>query len=129
MVLFFRSSPCANEFAHTPPLPASPASTARLNEFAHTCPHCFATTFHFTATRPPPSTRAVLEESGSACDLAKSAFDDAIAELDTLSEDSYKDATLIMQLLRDNLTLWTSDAGGGEAPSGDGGDGTQVEDM
>jgi len=38
------------------------------------------------------------------------AFDDAIAELDTLSEDSYKDSTLIMQLLRDNLTLWTSDA-------------------
>lgn len=31
------------------------------------------------------------------------------AELDTLSEDSYKDSTLIMQLLRDNLTLWTSD--------------------
>ncbi|KAJ2496204.1 hypothetical protein GGI11_008263, partial [Coemansia sp. RSA 2049] len=23
--------------------------------------------------------------------------------------DSYKDSTLIMQLLRDNLTLWTSD--------------------
>lgn len=36
------------------------------------------------------------------------AFDDAIAELDTLNEDSYKDSTLIMQLLRDNLTLWTS---------------------
>ena len=35
--------------------------------------------------------------------------DDAIAELDTLSEESYKDSTLIMQLLRDNLTLWTSD--------------------
>ncbi|CAL1265369.1 unnamed protein product [Larinioides sclopetarius] len=34
---------------------------------------------------------------------------DAIAELDTLSEESYKDSTLIMQLLRDNLTLWTSD--------------------
>ncbi|KAH3683560.1 hypothetical protein WICPIJ_005468, partial [Wickerhamomyces pijperi] len=28
---------------------------------------------------------------------------------DTLSEESYKDSTLIMQLLRDNLTLWTSD--------------------
>jgi len=25
-----------------------------------------------------------------------------------LSEESYKDSTLIMQLLRDNLTLWTS---------------------
>ena len=37
------------------------------------------------------------------------AFDDAIAELDTLNEESYKDSTLIMQLLRDNLTLWTSD--------------------
>lgn len=44
-----------------------------------------------------------------ACELAKSAFDDAIAELDSLPEDSYKDSTLIMQLLRDNLTLWTSD--------------------
>ena len=44
-----------------------------------------------------------------ACELAKRAFDDAIAELDNLKEDSYKDSTLIMQLLRDNLTLWTSD--------------------
>merc|ERR1712087_1028104 len=44
-----------------------------------------------------------------ACTLAKQAFDDAIAELDTLDEESYKDSTLIMQLLRDNLTLWTSD--------------------
>nr|GEW97820.1 14-3-3-like protein GF14 iota [Tanacetum cinerariifolium] len=44
-----------------------------------------------------------------ACHLAKQAFDEAIAELDSLSEESYKDSTLIMQLLRDNLTLWTSD--------------------
>jgi len=49
-----------------------------------------------------------------ACDLAKKAFDDAIAELDSLPEDSYKDSTLIMQLLRDNLTLWTSDQPGEE---------------
>ncbi|XP_051972291.1 14-3-3 protein gamma-like [Xyrauchen texanus] len=44
-----------------------------------------------------------------ACQLAKEAFDDAIVHLDNLNEDSYKDSTLIMQLLRDNLTLWTSD--------------------
>ncbi|KAL5572557.1 hypothetical protein UlMin_022154 [Ulmus minor] len=37
------------------------------------------------------------------------AFQTSDAHLDTLSEESYKDNTLIMQLLRDNLTLWTSD--------------------
>jgi len=51
----------------------------------------------------------ILNSPDRACQLAKQAFDDAIAELDTLTEDSYKDSTLIMQLLRDNLTLWTSD--------------------
>lgn len=53
--------------------------------------------------------------------LSFQAFDDAIAELDTLNEDSYKDSTLIMQLLRDNLTLWTSDTqgDGDEPPAGD----------
>ncbi|KAK5862911.1 hypothetical protein PBY51_018261 [Eleginops maclovinus] len=51
----------------------------------------------------------ILGSPEEACKLAKEAFDQAIAELDTLAEDSYKDSTLIMQLLRDNLTLWTSD--------------------
>eukprot|EP00210_Caulerpa_lentillifera_P008369 g7981.t1 len=51
----------------------------------------------------------ILNSPEVACHLAKQAFDDAIAELDTLGEESYKDSTLIMQLLRDNLTLWTSD--------------------
>lgn len=50
-------------------------------------------------------------DSQKACELAKKAFDSAISELDTLSDDKYKDSTLIMQLLRDNLTLWTADNG------------------
>ncbi|XP_061904966.1 14-3-3 protein epsilon-like [Entelurus aequoreus] len=54
----------------------------------------------------------ILNSPDRACRLAKEAFDSAIAELDTLSEESYKDSTLIMQLLRDNLTLWTSDVQG-----------------
>uniref|UniRef100_A0A671U3P1 14-3-3 protein epsilon n=1 Tax=Sparus aurata TaxID=8175 RepID=A0A671U3P1_SPAAU len=56
----------------------------------------------------------ILNSPDRACRLAKSAFDEAITELDSLSEDSYKDSTLIMQLLRDNLTLWTSDMQGEE---------------
>nr|ACU19187.1 unknown [Glycine max] len=51
----------------------------------------------------------ILNSPERACHLAKQAFDEAIFELDTLSEEFYKDSTLIMQLLRDNLTLWTFD--------------------
>lgn len=51
----------------------------------------------------------ILNMPQEACTLAKTAFDDAISELDSLQEEQYKDATLIMQLIRDNLTLWTSD--------------------
>merc|ERR1712013_362899 len=56
----------------------------------------------------------VLSNPDEACKMARTAFEDAIAELDNVSEDSYKDSTLIMQLLRDNLTLWTSDQEPGE---------------
>jgi len=60
----------------------------------------------------------ILNSPEKACQLAKTAFDQAIAELDTLDEDSCKDSTLIMQLLRDNLTLWTSDTqADGEEPA------------
>merc|ERR1712176_486725 len=58
----------------------------------------------------------VLQQPDDACKMARTAFEDAIAELDNVAEDSYKDSTLIMQLLRDNLTLWTSDQEGGGEP-------------
>ncbi|KAK2166238.1 hypothetical protein LSH36_40g03006 [Paralvinella palmiformis] len=61
----------------------------------------------------------ICNAPNKACELAKQAFDDAISELDNLSEDTYKDSTLIMQLLRDNLTLWTSDTQA-EEQEGDG---------
>lgn len=51
----------------------------------------------------------ILNNPDKACDLAKHAFDKAVADLDSLQENDYKDATLILQLLRDNLTLWTTD--------------------
>mmetsp|Transcript_25464 Transcript_25464/g.37617 ORF Transcript_25464/g.37617 Transcript_25464/m.37617 type:complete len:247 (-) Transcript_25464:401-1141(-) len=59
----------------------------------------------------------ILNNPDKACQIAKTAFDVAIAELDTLNEESYKDSTLIMQLLRDNLTLWTSDQTGDSEPT------------
>eukprot|EP00921_Rhytidocystis_pertsovi_P021649 GHVQ01034569.1.p1 GENE.GHVQ01034569.1~~GHVQ01034569.1.p1 ORF type:complete len:254 (-),score=58.49 GHVQ01034569.1:292-1053(-) len=52
----------------------------------------------------------IMNHPEMACSMAQKAFDEAISELDSVSEESYKDSTLIMQLLRDNLTLWTSDA-------------------
>merc|ERR1712039_999207 len=54
----------------------------------------------------------VREDPEGACKMAREAFEEAIAELDNVAEESYKDSTLIMQLLRDNLTLWTSDEAG-----------------
>jgi hypothetical protein len=51
----------------------------------------------------------ILKQPEKACELAKKSFDAAIEKLDTLNDASYKDSTLIMQLLRDNLTLWTSE--------------------
>lgn len=56
----------------------------------------------------------ILNDKDEACKMAKEAFDEAIAKLDKLAETDYKDSTLIMQLLRDNLTLWTSQEGGEE---------------
>lgn len=67
----------------------------------------------------------ILNEPEKACALAKQSFDDAVAKLDLLDEASYKDSTLIMQLLRDNLTLWTQPVPG---PQGGGKD-MAVEDV
>ena len=40
----------------------------------------------------------VLKDRKAACELARSAFDHAIAKLDDLDESSYKDTTLLMQV-------------------------------
>jgi len=58
----------------------------------------------------------ILNSPDKACSLAKEAFDEAISELEKLQDNDCKDSTLIMQLLRDNLTLWTSDT---QAENGD----------
>mmetsp|Transcript_95044 Transcript_95044/g.295867 ORF Transcript_95044/g.295867 Transcript_95044/m.295867 type:complete len:256 (-) Transcript_95044:41-808(-) len=72
----------------------------------------------------------VYSSPETACMLAKSAFDDAMSVMDNLDEDQFKDSAQIMQLLRDNLSLWTcdmqQDAGDGKGPEQDG---TNIEEL
>eukprot|EP00657_Telonema_sp_P-1_P001280 TRINITY_DN1295_c0_g1_i1.p1 TRINITY_DN1295_c0_g1~~TRINITY_DN1295_c0_g1_i1.p1 ORF type:complete len:266 (-),score=79.12 TRINITY_DN1295_c0_g1_i1:253-1050(-) len=65
----------------------------------------------------------ICELKEEASQLAKQAFDTAIDHLDTLGDDEYKDSTLIMQLLKDNLSLWSNDDGENDP------DDLQVEDV
>jgi len=51
----------------------------------------------------------ICEQKVEASELAQAAFDNAIELLDGLDEEAYRDSTLIMQLLKDNLSLWAGD--------------------
>merc|ERR1711865_214565 len=82
------------------------AMTAAAKELAVTHPIRLGLALNFSVFH-----YEVLGNPEEACKMARTAFEDAIAELDNVAEDSYKDSTLIMQLLRDNLTLWTSEDG------------------
>ncbi len=65
--------------------------------------------FYYEILNNPDKVCLSIDIEQQACELAKHAFDSAVADLDSLQENDYKDATLILQLLRDNLTLWTTD--------------------
>jgi len=52
----------------------------------------------------------ISKKKEEAVKVAKAAFDNALKKLDELDDNDYKNSTLIMQLLRDNLTLWTSES-------------------
>ena len=51
----------------------------------------------------------ILNDPTKACKIAKDAFDNAISQLEGLPDDEYKDSASILQLLRDNLTLWQNE--------------------
>jgi hypothetical protein len=72
------------------------------NEFPPTHPDALRLADHYGQY-----CRYVLKDIDKACRIGKEAFDNAISELDNLEEDSYKDSTLIMQMLRDQLTEMT----------------------
>jgi len=70
----------------------------------------------------------VFGKPDQAIKLASESYHSAAADMDKVDQDTYKEAEQIMQLLRDNLQLWSSDMAGdgGDAPKQDG---TTVEDF
>jgi len=54
-------------------------------------------------------TAEVLHRPQDANALMKEAFDDALSVIDVLDEESYKDTTFLLQLMRDNFIKWIQD--------------------
>jgi len=50
----------------------------------------------------------IMGDKEKAIEMAKKYFDAAIPLIDKLDGEAYKDTTLILQLLRDNISLWTA---------------------
>ena len=53
----------------------------------------------------------ILNQSKYALTIAKEAFDLAVSNLDDLDETEFNEVSEIMQLLRDNLTVWQTETG------------------
>lgn len=70
----------------------------------------------------------VMSSPDKACALAREAFDNAKKGLEGAPEETYKESAAIVQLLHDNLVLWTSDPQGGEGKPPEQ-DGTAVEEL
>lgn len=45
-------------------------------------------------------------------DLAKQAYEDAVAEIDAIEDHMYDESMLILRLIRDNLSIWVKENGG-----------------
>ena len=52
----------------------------------------------------------ILNVPDQACILARQAFEAATSAIESEGEEAFKESALILQLLRDNLTLWTTSA-------------------
>jgi 14-3-3 protein epsilon len=54
----------------------------------------------------------IMQQPEKAIEMAKKSYDEALKDLESVPEDEYKDCTMILQLLKENLSLWSSDAEG-----------------
>jgi hypothetical protein len=56
----------------------------------------------------------VMKNHKTACELADQALQEALDKIDELEEDDFRDAKSIIELLKENLTLWKDEAEGNE---------------
>ena len=55
----------------------------------------------------------VMKNHKQACELADKALQEALDKIDELEEDDFRDAKSIIELLKENLTLWKEEEDGG----------------
>jgi 14-3-3 protein epsilon len=51
----------------------------------------------------------VMNDPGTACSIANQAFQEGIQHLENIEDDQYKDSTTILQLLKENIDMWSVD--------------------
>ncbi len=63
----------------------------------------------------------VLNDPSTACRIANDAFQEGIQHLEKIDDDQYKDSTTILQLLKENIDMWSVDLAqeGGEDNNND----------
>jgi 14-3-3 protein epsilon len=53
----------------------------------------------------------VLNDPATACRIANDAFQEGIQRLENIDDEQYKDSTTILQLLKENIDMWSVDLG------------------
>ena len=53
----------------------------------------------------------VMQDSKQACALAENALQEAMNKIDEVDEETFRDAKSIIELLKENLTLWKEEEG------------------
>jgi len=56
----------------------------------------------------------VMQDNKKACELAEKALQEAMAKIDDVDEENFREAKSILELLKENLTLWKEESGGNE---------------
>ncbi len=54
----------------------------------------------------------VMQDNKQACTLAETALQEAMNKIDDVDEETFRDAKSIIELLKENLTLWKEEEGG-----------------